>query len=167
MASLRDFFRKTKAKNADGATSRFLRRNWQVAYAVVLIVTVPVAISLNTIYAAKRFQATVDAELQRTALIIGNLFEVAAEAAGGDATFANRARLQELVRKTAATVTEVRTLDVLEKDGDDFTVIASTNEARPRKTTCCPQPTPPAASATGPWSCRSAPPRRTRRRSTC
>lgn len=103
-----------------GASSMFLRKNWQILYAVLLIVLVPVTVILNTFFVVNRFRKTVDVELQRTALIVGKMFNVTSVDLFGDAE-----KLQGRVEDIAKVLPEVKSLDVLKKDGEDFTVIAS------------------------------------------
>ena len=98
----------------------FLRKNWQILYAVLLIVLIPVTVILNTFFVVNRFRKTVDVELQRTALIVGKMFNVTSVD-----RFADQERLQERVEAIAKVLPEVKSLDVLKKDGEDFTVLAS------------------------------------------
>ncbi|MBI4457866.1 HAMP domain-containing histidine kinase [Candidatus Uhrbacteria bacterium] len=103
-----------------GATSLFLKKNWQIIYAVILIVLVPVTIISNTFFVINGFRKTVDVELQRTALIIGKMFNVT-----GKDLFADADKLQERLEAVSKVLPEVKSLDVLARDGDDFKVIAS------------------------------------------
>ncbi len=98
----------------------FLKKNWQIFYAVLLIVLVPITIVLNTLFVVNRFRTTVDAELQRTSLIIGKMFNVTSMDRLDDAD-----KLQARVEEISAILPEVRSMDVLKYDGKDFTVIAS------------------------------------------
>lgn len=111
------------AKNTVSAGAVFLRKNWQVIYAGVLIILVPLAIVMNTFFIVNRFRKTVDVELQRTALIIGKMIEVTSQDA-----FADRELLQQRLVEIAATLPEVRSLDILEKIDEDFAVAASLYE---------------------------------------
>jgi len=54
-----------------------LRQSHQVIYAIVLILLIPLAIILNTIWSVKSFQTNIDISLQRQALMIGQLFDSA------------------------------------------------------------------------------------------
>lgn len=111
---------KSAAPAKIGASSMFLRKNWQILYAVLLIILVPVTVILNTFFVVNRFRKTVDVELQRTALIVGKMFNVTSVD-----RFADQERLQERVEAIAKVLPEVKSLDVLKKDGEDFTVLAS------------------------------------------
>ncbi|MFH1046946.1 MAG: HAMP domain-containing sensor histidine kinase [Patescibacteria group bacterium] len=99
---------------------RFLKQNWQIIYAFVLIVLVPVTIAANTLFVVNRFRTTVDVELQRTALIIGRLFNVASIN-----QLDSPAALQERVEEVAAVIPEIKSMDILAIDGVDFLVVAS------------------------------------------
>lgn len=103
-----------------GESAMFLKKNWQILYAVLLIVLVPVTIVANTFFVVERFRKTVDVELQRTALIIGKMINVTSVDLFGD-----QAKLQKRLEEVATTLPEVKSLDILKKDGEDFTVFAS------------------------------------------
>jgi len=102
------------------ATGLFLKKNWQVAYAALLVILVPVTIVMNTFFVINRFRKTVDVELQRTALIIGKMINVTSVT-----LFNDPSKLQERLAQIAAIVPEVKMLDILAKDGEDFKVIVS------------------------------------------
>lgn len=106
---------------SSGGRAIFLQRNWQIIYAIILIVLVPATIVLNTFFVVDRFRNTVDVELQRTALIIGKLFNVT-----GTEVFGDPVKLQARVDAVAKALPEVRSLDVLARNGEEFTLIAST-----------------------------------------
>jgi len=110
----------SKAPAKIGASSMFLKKNWQLMYAGILIVLVPISIVVNTFFVINRFRKTVDVELQRTALIIGKMFS----ATSAD-LFHDQAKLQTRLEAVAKVIPEVRSLDVLVKDGEDFKVFAS------------------------------------------
>lgn len=98
----------------------FLRKNWHAIYAFVLIILVPFTILLNTYLIVDRFQETVDAELQRTAVMIGKMFNVT-----GQDVLTDTVKLQERVNAVARALPEIRSLDVITKSGDEFRLIAS------------------------------------------
>jgi len=106
-----------------------LKKYWQIIYAIVLIVLVPILIVVNTLYAVRGFKQDTDVALQRQALIVGRLFNVAAKESLDDS-----ARLQALVEDVAGQVGEVRALEVLVPDGDAlpserFRIVASLDRA--------------------------------------
>jgi signal transduction histidine kinase len=112
------------AKQADKLAEKtsFLRKNWQIIYAILLIILVPVTIVLNTLFVVDRFRTTVDAELQRTALIIGKMVNVTSVD-----LFDDTQALQQRIQDVAEVIPEVRSLDLLtyDKEIEDFVVSAS------------------------------------------
>jgi len=102
------------------ATANFLKKNWQIAYAVLLILLIPLTVILNTFFVVDRFKTTVDAELQRTAIIVGKMFN-----ATGSDLLNDDAGLQKRVDQIATALPELKSFDVMKKDGEDFTVVAS------------------------------------------
>jgi signal transduction histidine kinase len=102
----------------------FLKRNWQVIYAILLLLLVPTTIVLNTFFVINRFRSTVDVELQRTALLIGKMVNVTSQD-----IFADPVALQARLKDVAKVIPEVRSLDVLRKEGEDFMVVASVTDA--------------------------------------
>ena len=110
------------------------KKYWQIIYAIVLIVLVPILIVLNTLYAVDGFKKDTDVALQRQALIVGRLFNVAAKESLDD-----QAKLQTLVEDVAGQVGEVRALEVLVPDGEAlpserFRIVASLDRAAVGKT---------------------------------
>ncbi len=103
-----------------GAAAMFLRKNWQIAYAAVLILLVPVTIVLNTFFVINAFRRTVDVELQRTALMIGKMVNVTSADLYGDPV-----KMQARIEAIAQVLPEIKMLDVLTKEGEDFKVVAS------------------------------------------
>ncbi len=102
-----------------------LKKHWQIIYAVFLIVLVPVLIVLNTLYSVGTYRQNIDITLQREALVVGGMFNVAAENGVNDP-----AAMQQLVGKIAKQVNEVYALDVLVPSGttirsEEFKIIAS------------------------------------------
>jgi signal transduction histidine kinase len=107
-----------------GERAVFLKKNWQIAYAAVLIVLIPVTVAANTMFVVNRFRKTVDVEMQRTALMVGRAFTATSADLLGD-----EAKLQERVSALGAAIPEVKTLDLLARDGEDFRVVASLDPA--------------------------------------
>ena len=100
----------------------FLRRNWQVVYAIVLITLVPLTIVLNTTFAVQRFTKTYQDSVRRTAMMVGRMFNVTSKE-----TLEDQQLLQQRLEDVALALTEVQTLDVLAKEGEEFKVVASLN----------------------------------------
>lgn len=104
------------------------KKYWQIIYAIVLIVLVPILIVVNTLYAVRGFKEDTDIALQRQALIVGRLFNVTAQESLDDP-----ARLQELVDDIAGQIGEVSALEVLVPDGEAlpserFRIVAGIDE---------------------------------------
>lgn len=110
--------KKSITKLREGAF--FLKKNWQVIYSLLLMLLVPATIVLNTFFVVDRFRKTVDVELQRTALIIGKMINVTSMD-----LFDDTALLQERMEQIAEVIPEVRTMDILKKEGEDFRVAVS------------------------------------------
>lgn len=110
------------AKPLDKAkdSALFLKKNWQVIYAMLLILLVPIAIVSNTLFVTNRFRTTIDAELQRTAMIIGKMI-----GATSRDLYDDQAAVQQRLEVVAKALPEVHSLDILNKDGEDFRVYAS------------------------------------------
>ncbi len=88
------------------------KKYWQIIYAALLIVLVPILIVVNTLYAVRGFKEDTDVALQRQALIVGRLFNVAAQESLDDPV-----KLQEIVEDVSGQIGEVRALEVLVPDG--------------------------------------------------
>lgn len=109
-----------------GPIAGWFKRHWQIIYAVFLIVLVPVLIVLNTLYSVSTYRNNIDITLQREALVIGQMFNIAA----ADKGFGDAVALQKLVNDSAKQVPEVYALDVLVPSGavvasDSFRINAS------------------------------------------
>lgn len=101
-------------------TSIFLKQDYQVIYAIVLILLIPLTIILNTVWSVKSFQKNIDISLQRQALLVGQLFNVAAldEIDRGQS-------LQPMVESMNKASLPLREFHVLERDGESFKIVAS------------------------------------------
>jgi signal transduction histidine kinase len=117
------------AAKGGGGLVAALKRHWQIVYAIFLIVLVPVLIVLNTLYAVGNYRRDTDIALQRQALIVGRMFNIAGRSSVTDAE-----AMQALVETVSTEVGEVYALDVLVPDGRDirsesFRIIASLDPA--------------------------------------
>jgi len=106
-----------------------LKRYWQIIYAVILIVLVPILIVVNTVFVVEGFKRDTDAALQRQALTVGRMFNLAAQDA-----LSSPEKLQTLVDGTSKQAVEVSALDVLVPDGqtlpsERFRIVASRDPA--------------------------------------
>jgi len=97
-----------------------LKRDYQVVYAIILILLIPLAIILNTIWSVKTSQYTTDLSLQRQAYNIGKMFNYSIyQNAENDQDLQNKI---DLLKKATL---ELETLEVLEKEGERFRIVAS------------------------------------------
>ncbi len=103
-----------------GAKATFLKKNWQIAYAAILIILIPIAVIANVTFVTRSFSKTVDVELQRTAMMVGRMFEATSASLIND-----QAALSTRIAAIGKSVPEIQALDVLARDGDDFKVVAS------------------------------------------
>lgn len=97
-----------------------LRSSHQVIYAIVLILLIPLAIILNTIWSVRSFQFNIDVSLQRQALMIGQLFQSASYEDIKDLD-----KLKDKVEKIKNSGVAIRTFDILVREGDKFKIVAS------------------------------------------
>lgn len=109
------------------AFTSWMKKRWQIVYAVFLIVLVPVLIVANTVHSVKTFKRNTDIALQRQAVVIGRMFNVASR---GLSAY-DSAEMQNLVEEVASSIGEdVYALEVLVPDGkaitsESFKVVAS------------------------------------------
>lgn len=101
-------------------TTFFLKQYNQVIYAIVLIILIPLAIILNTIWSVKSFQKNIDISLQRQALLIGQVFDATVYQ---DAN--NTDEIQAKIESLAKSDIGLEAFDVLVKEGEDFKIVAS------------------------------------------
>ena len=104
-------------------TSIFLKRNYQIIYAIILILLIPLTIVLNTIWSVKSFKHNIDIELQREAVLIANLFNTSVFKETD-----NLVDLQEKVINIGEATAEITTLNVLIPEGENFKVLSSLEE---------------------------------------
>ena len=96
-------------------TSLFLKRDYQVIYAIVLIILIPITIIINTIWSVKSFQRNMDISLQRQTLSIGKMFNFS--------LYQSATNTQDLQNKLVAVVQAnlgLQTFDILERDGENL-----------------------------------------------
>ena len=104
-------------------TSIFLKRNYQIIYAIVLILLIPLTIVLNTIWSVKSFKHNIDIELQREAVLITKLFDTS--------VFKETENLVDLQTKVQAigdSTEEITTLNILIPEGENFKILSSLEE---------------------------------------
>lgn len=115
-----------------GATlTSWMKRHWQIVYAIFLIILVPILIVANTIYSVNTFKRNTDIALQRQAVLVGKMFNIAAR----DYSAHDSVAMQNLIEEIAAQVgSDIYALEVLVPDGKDiasesFEVVASVDTA--------------------------------------
>ena len=74
-----------------------IKKHWQIVYAVFLIVLVPVLILMNTVFSINTFRRNTDIALQRQALVVGKMFNVAAN----NSSIRNGPAMQKLIDEIA------------------------------------------------------------------
>ncbi len=103
----------------------FLKKHWQIIYAIFLILLVPTLIVINTLSAVSTYRKNIDITLQRQAMVLGRMFNVAAED-----KLADEPALQTLLGSMAKEIGEVYAIDVLVPageaiKGESFRIVAS------------------------------------------
>jgi len=98
----------------------FVSERGQLAFAIILLILIPVALVLNTFIATRAAQENMDFELQRKAVMAEEIFRTAARD-----RLTDPAALQDLVTRVAAASDDVWGLDILQWQNDEFTVVAS------------------------------------------
>lgn len=97
-----------------------LKKYWQIIYAILLIITIPVAIIANTVWITQTFRKNIDKQLQRQALGLAD----ALNAAMSD-RLADEEAWQSTLNRIAEEGEDLRLADIMIPDGDGFKVIAS------------------------------------------
>ena len=101
----------------------FLKRNYQIIYAIVLILLIPLTITLNTVSSVKSFKKNIDIELQRQALLVGQVFNALIkqdDILAGD--------LQSQIQSIGQVTQELHSFEVLVPAGENFRITAALQE---------------------------------------
>ena len=101
----------------------FLKRNYEIIYAIVLILLIPLTIIFNTVSSVKSFKNNIDIELQRQALTIGQVFSAWFVEQAVD-----QAALQAKVMSIGEATPDLASFDILFPEGENFRVMASLQE---------------------------------------
>jgi signal transduction histidine kinase len=103
---------------------KFLKKYAQIIYAVILMLLIPAIIIGNTLFVINKFRANIDEQLRRRALIISELI---------DSTLIRDANdlpgIQDKLTGVYSGSDEIRSLDIMIPEGDNFKIIASPIEA--------------------------------------
>lgn len=104
---------------------RELKRYWQIIYAVLLIVLIPLAIVANTLWITNSFKENIDVQLQRQALSLAEVFNGALQEDLDDLE-----KLQVSLERIAELNPDIQVADILVPEGENFKVVASLNEQK-------------------------------------
>lgn len=100
-----------------------LKSEHQVIYAIVLIILIPLAIILNTIWSVNSFKNNIDIELQRQALSTARFFNETVFKESSDSIW-----LQQKSQAIAQANGDINSFDILRPEGENFKVLASLSE---------------------------------------
>lgn len=99
---------------------KIIGKNYQLIYSLGLMILIPAAIIINTIIFTNSFKKSIDQELYNKTIALGQVI---------NATSLNALDQPEALQTQVETISkfndEIRSLDVLQKNGEDFKVIAS------------------------------------------
>lgn len=112
VGSTRNLFRATQ--------QLFLSEHGQLVFAVLLLILIPAALVFNTFSALRTAQDNMDVELQRKALLAEQVFHASTRDHLNDP-----AALQAILTSVQAAGDEVWGIDILRRDGENFTIVAS------------------------------------------
>jgi signal transduction histidine kinase len=98
----------------------FFKNNFQLMYAVVLLILIPAALIINTVIFINNTQKVIDAELQKKASLATGILS-----ASLPDLLSDPAALQKRIVLLAQSNEELRSIDVLVPDGENFKITAS------------------------------------------
>lgn len=102
----------------------FLKKNFQIIYAVILLILIPAGLVLNSVLFIKNTQKVIDVELQRKANLANGIVSECTTDFLVDAS-----ALQAKIERLAKSNGEIKSLDVLVKKDDNFQIIASLDKS--------------------------------------
>lgn len=102
----------------------YLLKNFQVWYGLVLVILVPTVVVVNTISLNRAFKTNIDIQLQRQALTLGRSFNISLKSSLEDIK-----AVQEIIDDLIKSQTDIKNIKVLELSGEQFRVVASSNQA--------------------------------------
>lgn len=97
-----------------------MKKYWQIIYAVLLIILIPVAIIANTVWVTHTFKKNIDVQLQRQALGLAEAFNATMVEKLDD-----HQALQTGLERLSEMNPDVRLADILVPEGEYFKVVAS------------------------------------------
>lgn len=103
---------------------QYIRNNFQLVYGIILLILIPAALVVNTLVFISNTQKTLDTELQKKAALATSIFgaEVSDEVGQTE-------HLQAKLEQMAADNTELKSIDILIPDQEDFKIVASLDAA--------------------------------------
>jgi signal transduction histidine kinase len=107
-----------------------LKKYWQIIYAVLLILLIPLAIIANTVWITNSFKSNIDIQLQRQALSLAEVYNATMQDELDDVE-----AMQLSLERIANMNPDIKIADILVPDGEDFRVIASLNGNKVGQTT--------------------------------
>lgn len=99
---------------------KIIGKNYQLIYSLGLMILIPAAIIINTIIFTNSFKKSIDQELYNKTIALGQVINATSLSA-----LDQPEALQAQVETISKFNDEIRSLDVLQKNGEDFKVIAS------------------------------------------
>lgn len=111
---------KNPVGHSGGWSKIFSRQYVQIIYGPVLIILIPLTVILNTVYFVNNFSANLDIQLQRQALLLGEVFNATVKD-----RVENPTALQIAIEEAALNSPEIKNLDILYPEGEDFKLAAS------------------------------------------
>lgn len=104
---------------------QFIKENSQIVYGLILMIFIPTAVIFNTLAIIKIFQQVVDREFYDKALTIGQVISV-----GAVQVLDKPMELEERLSSIAQKNSDIALAEVSVPDGDNFKIIASTEDGK-------------------------------------
>ena len=102
---------------------KFVKKNLEVVYAILLVLIIPAIIIVNSIYTTKTYQGAIDDSINRHVLQLGRTLSVMVQN-----DLSNQTELQKIVKEIANKNQAITAFDIFVPDQDKFRIIASLNE---------------------------------------
>lgn len=98
----------------------FLKKNFQIVYSIILIILIPAGLIINSVVFIKNTQKVIDVELQRKVMLANQIVGPSVPD-----LLSKQDILQSNVEKLAKSNEEIKSLDIMIPEGDDFKIVAS------------------------------------------
>lgn len=98
----------------------FLKNNFQIVYSIILLILIPAGLVINSVIFIKNTQKVIDIELQRKVMMASQI--VAPSVSG---LLSKQEALQSNVEGLAKSNEEIKSLDIMIPEGDNFKIVAS------------------------------------------